>query len=146
MSSFKATSSGSPSYGPFPFPTLSSLPSGPCLLFISLQVALVVKTLSANAGDIRDVGSIPESGRSPGVETGNPLQYSCLENFMDKTAWWATVHGVKKSRTQLSTSEGSYRRSCSNISRLFLLPKITFCLNQLGLLKQNTIDQVAYKQ
>ena len=63
----------------------------------------MVKNPSANAGDIRDVGSIPESGRSPGVETGNPLQYSCLENFMDKTAWWATVHGVKKSRTQLST-------------------------------------------
>ena len=54
------------------------------------QVALVVKNMSANAGDIRDVG------RSPGVGNGNPLQYSCLENPMDRGAWRATVHGVKK--------------------------------------------------
>ena len=45
-----------------------------------------------NAGD-------PGSGRSPGEENGNPLQYSCLENSMDREAWWATVHGVPKSRT-----------------------------------------------
>ena len=47
------------------------------------QVALVVKNLPVNAGDVRDVGSIPGSGRSPGVGNGNPLQYSCLENSMD---------------------------------------------------------------
>ena len=58
------------------------------------QVVLVVKNLPANAGDIRDTGSIPESGRSPGEGNGHPLQYSCLENSMDKEAWWATVHGV----------------------------------------------------
>ena len=52
------------------------------------QVALVVKKLSANAGDIRDGGSIPGSGRSPGGEHGNPLQCSCLENPMDRGAWW----------------------------------------------------------
>ena len=46
---------------------------------------------------IRDMGSIPGSGRSPGGEYGNPLQYSCLENPMDREAWWATVHGVTKS-------------------------------------------------
>ena len=46
--------------------------------------------------------SIPGSGRSPGEGNGNPLQYSCLENPMDRGAWWATVHGVAKSRTQLS--------------------------------------------
>ena len=58
----------------------------------------VVKNLSANAGDARDAGSIPGSGRSPGVGNGNPLQYSCLENSMDRGAQWATVHGVTKSR------------------------------------------------
>ena len=47
-----------------------------------------VKDPPANAGDGRDVGSIPGSGRSPGVENGNPLQYSCLENPMDRRAWW----------------------------------------------------------
>ena len=65
------------------------------------QVALVVKNPPTNAGDIRDEGSIPGSGRSPGEGNGNPLQYSCLENPMDREAWWATVHGVAKSQTQL---------------------------------------------
>ena len=51
----------------------------------------------ANAGGTRDVGLIPGSGRSPGEGNGNPLQYSCLENSMDRGAWWATVHGVAKS-------------------------------------------------
>ena len=50
----------------------------------------------------RDLDSIPGSGRSPGEGNGNPLQYSCLENPMDRGAWWAIVHGVAKSRTQLS--------------------------------------------
>ena len=64
------------------------------------QVALVVKNLPANAGDtcnVRDTGLIPGSGRSPGGGHGNPLQYSCLENPMDRGAWRATVHGVAKS-------------------------------------------------
>ena len=52
----------------------------------------VVKNPPANAGDTRDVGSIPGSGRSPRVGNGNPLQYSCLGNFMDRGAWRATVH------------------------------------------------------
>ena len=56
----------------------------------------------ANAGDIRDTNLIPGSGRSPGGGHGNPPQYSCLENPMDRGAWWAAVHGVAKSRTQLS--------------------------------------------
>ena len=63
------------------------------------QVALVVKNPPANAGDIRDAGSIPQSGKSPGGGHGNPLQYSCLENPMDGGAWWATVHRVAKSQT-----------------------------------------------
>ena len=67
------------------------------------QVVLVVKNLPANAGDARDTGSIPGSGRSPRVGNGNPLQYSCLENSMDRGAWRATIHGVTKSQTRLST-------------------------------------------
>ena len=67
----------------------------------SFPVALVVKNPPANAGHIRDEGSIPGSGRSPGGGRGNPLQYSCLENPMDRGARWATVHGVAKSRTRL---------------------------------------------
>ena len=50
-----------------------------------------------NLGDVRDAGSIPGSGRSPGGGHGHPLQYSCLENPMDRGAWWDTVHGVAKS-------------------------------------------------
>ena len=65
------------------------------------QVALVVKNPPANAGDIRDVGSIPESGRSAKEGKGNPLQYSCLENPMDRGTWQATVHRITKSQTQL---------------------------------------------
>jgi len=64
-------------------------------------VALVVKNLPANAGDIRDRSSIPRSGRSPGGEHGNLLQYSCLENPMDRGDWQAMVHRVKKHQTQL---------------------------------------------
>ena len=60
-----------------------------------------VKNPLANAGDAGDLGSIPGSGRSPGGEYGNPLQYSCLENPMDRGAWWATVYGVAKSQTGL---------------------------------------------
>ena len=62
----------------------------------------VVKNLPANAGDIRDVGSSPGLGRSSGGEHGNPLQYSCLENPVNRGAWKATVHGVAKSRRRLS--------------------------------------------
>ena len=65
------------------------------------QVALVVKNLPANAGNIRDLGSIPGLGRSPGGGHGNPLQYSCLENLMDRGAWQATVHRVTQSQTLL---------------------------------------------
>ena len=58
----------------------------------------MVKTLPANA---EDVGLIPGPGKSLGEGNGKPLQYSCLENAMDKGAWWAAVHGVAKSRTRL---------------------------------------------
>ena len=63
----------------------------------------MVKNPPDNAGDVRDMGSIPGLGRSLRGENGNPLQYSCLENPMDRGVWWATVHGVtKKNWTQLS--------------------------------------------
>ena len=65
------------------------------------QVALVVKNPPASAGDVKDAGSIPGLGRSPGGGSGNPLQYSSLENPMDRGAWWAIIHRVAKSQTQL---------------------------------------------
>ena len=64
-------------------------------------MALVVKNLPASAGDIRDSGLIPGSGRSPGGGHGNPLQYSCLENPMDRGGWQATIHRVTKNQTWL---------------------------------------------
>ena len=64
-------------------------------------MVLVVKNLRANAGDVRDTGSIPVLGRFSGKGNGNPLQYSGLENPMDRGAWQATVLGVAKSWTQL---------------------------------------------
>ena len=67
-------------------------------------MALEVKNPPANAGDARDVSSILELGGSPGEGHGNPLQYSCLENVMDRGAWQATVHVVSKSPTQLHRS------------------------------------------
>ena len=65
---------------------------------------LAVKNPCANAGDMGNAGWIPQLGRSPGVGNGNPLQNSCLENSIDREAWRATVHGVTKNWTQLSTA------------------------------------------
>ena len=70
-------------------------------MYMASQVALIVKNPPAKAEDIRERGLIPGSGRPPGERNGNPLQYSCLGNPMDREAWWATVHGVQ-SWTQLS--------------------------------------------
>ena len=100
------------------------------------QVALLVKNPSANARDIRDVGSVPGSRRSPGGH-GNPLQYSHLENPMDREAWRATVHGVTKSRTRLSNwltvtsgSPSSPSLACQRI----LFPSHTYSFLTLFLL------------
>ena len=68
---------------------------------MAYQVVTVVKNAHANSGDLRDMGSVPGLGRCPGGGHGNPLQYSCLENPMDKGGWQATVHGVAKSLTRL---------------------------------------------
>ena len=72
----------------------------------------MVKNWSANAGDTRDEGSIPGSGRSPGGGNGKPLLYTCLGNSMDRGAWQAIVHGVTKNQTCLSASKA--RRNPSN--------------------------------
>ena len=64
-------------------------------------MALIAKNSPANAADVRDAGSIPVSGRSPGGKHANPLRYSCLENPVDRGAWQATVHRVAKSQTRL---------------------------------------------
>ena len=73
----------------------------PRLVAGAFQVALVVKNPPANAGDLRDSSWIPGLGIFPGEGHGNPLQYSCLENPMDRGAEWATVHRITKSQTQL---------------------------------------------
>ena len=73
-------------------------------------MALVVKNSPANAGVVREEGSIPGSGRSPGGGNGHPLQDSLLENPMDRGAWCPTVHGVTKSVTQLSNLTLSFQR------------------------------------
>ena len=69
--------------------------------FWPISVALVVKNQPVNVGVVRDMSSIPGSGRPPGGGHGNPLQYSCLKNPTDRGAWGATVHGVAQSRTRL---------------------------------------------
>ena len=74
----------------------------------------VVKNLPANGGDTRDTGSIPGSGRSPGIGNGNPLHYSCLENSMGREAWWATDHMVTKSRTRQSKCKCMHAHTCTN--------------------------------
>ena len=71
----------------------------PRLVNLLITAVLVVKNPPASAGYTGDAGSIPGSGRSPGEGNGNPLQYSCLGNSMDRGAWWATVHGVTESDT-----------------------------------------------
>ena len=76
--------------------------------YLVSKVAIVVKNPSANAGDIRDMGLIPESGRSPGVGNGNQFQYSCLENSMGRGIWQAIVSGAAKSRTRLSDQTQSH--------------------------------------
>ena len=71
--------------------------------------SVVVNNLPANTGDTGDMGLIPRSGRSPGVGTGNPLQYSCLENFTDRGVWRATAHGVTES--DMTESLSTYVRT-----------------------------------
>ena len=69
----------------------------------------MVQNLPANAGDTGDMGSVPGLGRSPEGGNGNPLQYSCLKNSMDKGAWLATVHGLTQNQTQVKQLSSSTR-------------------------------------
>ena len=79
------------------------------LMYMGFPGRLVVKNLPVKAGDARDMGSVPGLGRSPGVGSNNLFQYSCLENYMGRGAWWATVHGAANSRTWLSTAHTCMR-------------------------------------
>ena len=69
------------------------------IISVASQAALVVKNPPAKAGHIRDMGSVPGSGRSPGGRHGHPVQYFCLENLMDRGAWWVMVHRVARNQT-----------------------------------------------
>ena len=85
----------------------------------------MVKNLLANAGDIRDTGLILGSGRSPGEGHGNPLQYSCLENSMDRGTWWVTVHGMAKSQVT--------QHACTIMKKTgFLREKVELLYNKTG--------------
>ena len=79
----------------------------------------MVRSPHASAGDIKDKGSIPGLGRSPGGKNGNPLKYSCLENFMDRGGWWAIVHEVVEHWTRLSTHTHTHTHTyINNLSRI----------------------------
>ena len=95
---------------------------------------LVVKNLPAKAGEVRDAGSIPGLGRSPGEGNGNPLQYSCLENPMDRGAWRATVHrGRKKSDTTQVTQHAGRHVKTWGSKLEFSWPKLLTHLRQVSL-------------
>ena len=81
-------------------------------------MALVVKNLPANAGEVGDLGSIPGSGKFPAGGHGNPFQYSCLENPMDRGAWGATVHGVSESEvTEVAQHMHSKKETTTNFGQ-----------------------------
>ena len=84
----------------------------------TLPGSAVVKNLPADSGDM---GSIPGSGRSPGEGTGNSLRYSCLENSMDREAWWAMVYGIAKSQTGLSMQHKTKNSPCLHLTLALLL-------------------------
>ena len=84
------------------------------------QLALMIKKPPANAGDVRDVGLIPGSRRSPGGGHGNPLQYSCLDNPMGGGAYWATVHRITKSQTRLKQLSTHASNKYFGLSKMFL--------------------------
>ena len=109
---------------------------------------VVVKNLPANAEDTRDTSSIPGLGRSPGEGNGNPHQYSCLENPIDRGVWWATVHEVSKSQTQLSDTQREQKNNSSSIIDLNLFLIFDFLEKLLivtdGLASQFTTGKYTY--
>ena len=103
------------------------------------QVALVIKNLPVYAGDMGDSGSIPGLGRFPGGRHGNPFQYSCLENSMDREVWWTTVHKVSQSKTSLKQLS-MHALDCSSFSWELLCHFcviICACIAPDGSLSQN---------
>ena len=117
-------------------------------------MVLVVKNPSANAGDIRDTGLIPGSGRCPGGGNGNPLQYSCLENPMDREDWQTTVHRVTKSWTRLKwlstippvklpLEYKGFRAQCLRVKKVLGLDAISISVKQY--LPQNQLLQSVNK-
>ena len=88
------------------------------------QAALVVKNLPGNAGDAKDEGAVPRWGRSPGIGNGNLLQYFCLENWMHRGAWWATVHGITKSQILLRDWENTHTHGTFTSVRIYPTSKM----------------------
>ena len=109
------------------------------LLLSMLFSGLVVKNAPANAGDAGDMGSIPGSGRSSGGGNGNPLQYSCLENSMDRGTRQTTVHRVTKSQTWLSTQACYYFHFNNNFGNVICSSQRFFPFHQLPLLEYNKL-------
>ena len=103
-----------------------------CNSFGASQVALVIKNLPVNAGDLRDRGSSSGSGRAPGGGHGNPPQYSCLENPMNRGAWQTIVHRVAKSQTWLKRlSMNTWDSFSSFITFMFTLSCLFFLIYYL---------------
>ena len=100
-------------------------------------MALVVKNLPANARDTWDAGSIPGSGRSPGGGHGNPFQYSCLENPIDRGAWQATVHGVAE-------SDMTEQLSLTGIKKIWELYEVGHLVVQVGKLRHTVRQPVSH--
>ena len=94
-----------------------------CKAVYSFPGSSVVKNPSATAGDTGDMGSIPGWGRYPRGGNGNPLQYSCLENSMDRGTWWATAHGVSKSQIQLRSWASTHAEQCKQILLFSAFPR-----------------------
>ena len=115
---------------------------------------LVVKIPPAKAEDAEEVGSIHGPGRSPEGGNGNPLPYSCLEKSMDRRAWWATAHGVAKSRTQSSTEHTHNTESYTSLQTVLpALLQMTVSIfltwyiqNKLNFLAFYSFLKVMYKQ
>ena len=104
----------------------------------SFRDSLVAQDGKASARNAGDPGLIPWSGRSPGEGNGNPLQYSCLENSMDGGAWWATVHGVAKSWTQLSDFTFTF-----TLTEVSIRPKLQLLSGRARRQTQVTLGDVA---
>ena len=102
---------------------------------VASQMELVVKNPPASTGDIKGTDSIPGSERSPGEGNGYPLQYSCLENSMDRGAWWVAVHGVSE---ESDATEQVSRQIMSNVEHLFM------CLIVINLWPFNLSSQILF--